>query len=487
MNFISTTFLVFLTLVFAVYWAIRRRRGQNLVLLVASYVFYSWWDWRFCGLLLISSLVDYGVGLGLGRTRATRARRLWLILSLVVNLVMLGFFKYFNFFAENFQQLLASFGLTVNTVTLRIVLPVGISFYTFQTLSYTIDVYRGRIKPTKSLLDYGTFVSFFPQLVAGPIERAPRLLPQFQSPRRFDAVEAREGCRFILWGCFKKVVIADSLATIVDPIYGSPEGAVGPQFLLATMCFAFQIYCDFSGYSDIAIGTGRLFGIRLVRNFAYPLFSQSPAEFWRRWHISLTTWFRDYVYIPLGGSRKSGARRAAAIIATFTLCGFWHGASWTFVVWGFVNALAVVPATLRLRRPRARVTERPAGSRLFPGPGVLLRVVATFSWVSLTLVLFRSPTFAQAGHIFAAMAGAMFDPETWAVTARYVLGGHEVYQPLYYLGVFIFVEWVQRGRMHALQLPRWPRPARWLLYSLLIWMIFKEGATPGNDFIYFQF
>ena len=307
-TFASLTFFLFLPLVFALHWVQRNRTGQNVVLILASYLFYGWWDYRFCGLMLISSLVDFTMGRALSRTVSTNHRRLWLAISLVNNLGLLGFFKYFNFFRENFVQLTQQVGWQVNAGTLEIILPVGISFYTFQTLSYTIDVYRKRLEPTASLTQYLAFVSFFPQLVAGPIERATSLLPQLPHRRNFDETLSREGLRQILWGLIKKLILADRLAVIVDTYYGDPTPRTGPMLALGTICFAFQIYCDFSAYSDLAIGTARLFGIRLSRNFAYPYFAQSPSEFWRRWHISLSTWFRDYVYVPLGGNRTSPTR-----------------------------------------------------------------------------------------------------------------------------------------------------------------------------------
>ena len=317
MTFTSLTFIGFLPLVFALYWLLRTPRRQNLILILASYLFYGWWDYRFCALILFSSLLDFVLGWYLGQARSKRARKWLLGASLFANLGMLGLFKYFNFFAGSFSHLATGFGWTPGSVTLNIILPVGISFYTFQTLSYSIDIYRGKIRATKNILDYLAFVSFFPQLVAGPIERASHLLPQFEKLRRFDQGLARSGCRLILWGFFKKIVIADRLGVVVDQFYAQPELVSGPLLAFATVSFAFQIYCDFSAYSDIAIGTGRLFGIRLMRNFAYPYFSQSVGEFWRRWHISLSTWFRDYVYIPLGGSQQGSFRRTRNLLATF--------------------------------------------------------------------------------------------------------------------------------------------------------------------------
>ena len=324
MNFATVTFLLYLPAVFALYWVVRRRTSQNAVLVIASYLFYGWWDYRFCALMLGSSLLDFAIGWLLGKTEKTLGRRILLAASIGANLGLLGVFKYYNFFVGNFQHLMSSIGWQVSDVTLEIILPVGISFYTFQTLSYTIDVFRKQLKPTHNLLDYLAFVSFFPQLVAGPIERATRLLPQFEAKREFNQAVARDGCRLILWGLFKKLVVADRLSIFVNEYYADSQ-AGGSVLALATVFFAFQIYCDFSAYSDIAIGSARLFNIRLMRNFNYPYFAKNLTEFWHRWHISLSTWFRDYVYIPLGGSRVGTFRRILNVMITFLVSGFWHG------------------------------------------------------------------------------------------------------------------------------------------------------------------
>ena len=319
MHFTSLTFILFLTVVFGLYWSLRASRHQNLIIVLASYTFYGWWDYRFCTLILISSLIDFLIGRKIGQTENKASRKLLLTISLTCNLGLLALFKYYGFFAENFLAFAQSFGWTPNDLTLNLVLPVGISFYTFQTLSYTIDVYRGQLKPSTSVIDYLAFVSFFPQLVAGPIERGTNLLPQFQKQRSFNVEDATDGCRLILWGFFKKLAIADILAVPVDAAYDHWDEASGAQLGLATVFFAFQIYCDFSAYSDIAIGTARLFSIKLMRNFAYPYFSQSLSEFWGRWHISLSTWFRDYVYIPLGGNRNGSIAMHRNIILTLSL------------------------------------------------------------------------------------------------------------------------------------------------------------------------
>ncbi|MEZ4808462.1 MAG: MBOAT family O-acyltransferase [Flavobacteriales bacterium] len=354
MYFNSFAFAVFLPVVWALYWSLARRPlwTQNLVILAASYFFYGWWDHRFLSLLILSSLLDFSLGRAMGRSQQGTTRRSLLALSLVGNLGMLCTFKYFNFFAGSLATAFASVGVHLDTVTLDVVLPVGISFYTFQTLSYTIDVYRKQLEPATDPIGFFAYVAFFPQLVAGPIERATNLLPQFATRRLFDPAKATDGLRQILWGLFKKAVIADACAPIVDRIFDPGASWSGSTLLLGIFLFAFQIYCDFSGYSDIAIGVARLFGFELMRNFAFPYFSRDIAEFWRRWHISLNTWFRDYVYIPLGGSKGGSLLRVRNILIVFLLSGLWHGANWTFVIWGLINALLFIPLLLSGRNRR---------------------------------------------------------------------------------------------------------------------------------------
>ena len=340
MLFNSIEFAIFLPIVFILYWFVTNRnlKIQNILLVCASYLFYGWWDWRFLSLIFFSSIVDYLVGIGLSKTEKTGKRKFLLLISIFVNLGFLGVFKYFNFFAENFAQAFTLFGSSIEPNRLNIILPVGISFYTFQTLSYSIDVYKKKLQPTKDIVAFFAFVSFFPQLVAGPIERATNLLPQFYKKREFSYDKATDGMRQILWGLFKKMVIADNCARLVNDIFDNFETFSGSTLLFGIVLFAFQIYGDFSGYSDIAIGTSRLFGFNLKRNFAFPYFSRDIAEFWRRWHISLSTWFRDYVYIPLGGSRGGKFSQVRNIFIIFIVSGFWHGANWTFIVWGALNA-----------------------------------------------------------------------------------------------------------------------------------------------------
>jgi len=477
MLFNSLPFAVFLPLVFAVYWLLGRShfRAQNVLLIGASYVFYGWWDWRFLFLIIVSSLADFIIGMQMQDTKAPGRRKLLLMLSLGVNLGILGFFKYFNFFVDSFADVLAVAGLQPNMTTLRIILPVGISFYTFQTLSYTLDIYRRQIEPTRDAVSFFAFVSFFPQLVAGPIERARDLLPQFLRPRVFDQLAARDGLRQMLWGFFKKIVIADSLAPHVEEIYRNYAQHDGIVIAIGTFFFAIQIYCDFSGYSDIAIGSARLFGFNLRRNFAFPYFSRDIAEFWRRWHISLSTWFRDYVFIPLGGNRCSRNRQILNIFITFSVSGLWHGANWTFVVWGALNGLYYLP--LMLRGQQKSHTDLPAEGRLLPKPGEFAGILTTFSLTLLAWVFFRADSVPHA----LAILGRAF-------TTVPHFTGLELYHRSLFLGVLVLIiEWLQRDKEHALDCRIWPVPTRWVAYLSTVLAIIVLGNFGSTEFIYFQF
>ena len=344
MLFNSIDFAIFLPVVFFLYWFVvnKNLKFQNALIVFVSYVFYGWWDWRFLSLIIFSTLVDYLVGQKLRTEEKQSKRKVLLWTSIIVNLGFLGFFKYYNFFLENFVDAFSLLGMQINANSLNIILPVGISFYTFQTLSYTIDVYKKKLEPTKDFIAFSAFVCFFPQLVAGPIERATNLLPQFYKKRTFEYHKAIDGLRQILWGLFKKVVIADNCAEFANQIFNNSADMNGSTLVLGAIFFTFQIYGDFSGYSDIAIGTSRLFGFDLKQNFATPYFSRDIAEFWRRWHISLSTWFRDYLYIPLGGNRVNTLRKKTNLIITFTVSGLWHGANWTFVIWGLINGVYLI-------------------------------------------------------------------------------------------------------------------------------------------------
>lgn len=476
MLFNSVDFAVFLPIVFCLYWALQNQtlKIQNGFVLVASYVFYGWWDWRFLSLIVISSGVDYFVGLYLHRTQDIRRRKLFLGVSLVTNLGILGFFKYYGFFVQSFADVIQVFGFRPHIHLLKLILPVGISFYTFQTLSYTIDIYRRKVKPTSDIIAFFAYVSFFPQLVAGPIERAFNLLPQFLEKRKFDIEQAKDGLRQITWGLFKKVVIADNLAKYVDIVYTNFDRYTGPELLLGTLFFAIQIYCDFSGYSDIAIGTARLFGFNLMRNFAYPYFSRDIGEFWRRWHISLSTWFRDYVYIPLGGSRtETKTRHLINLIITFTLCGFWHGANWTFISWGFLNAMYYLPLVITGRHKR--YNDIVAQGRFIPTPHEMLQIAGTFSLTLFAWIFFRADSLPHAfgfiEHLF---------NSNWVKVPSFLQG-------LPYVLIVLIVEWFQRDKQHALQIEKIPVWGRWTTYYAVLISIFLFANTGHVPFIYFQF
>ncbi len=479
MLFNSTAFLIFLPIVFGLYWLVFARRValRNLFLVAASYVFYGWWDWRFLILIVVSSVVDYLAGRALGRWDRPLLRRAALLTSLAVNLGFLFFFKYYDFFVESLVAAFAGVGITLNTRTLGLILPVGISFYTFQTLSYTIDVYRRQMDPTKDILAFFAFVSFFPQLVAGPIERAKDLLPQFYTHRRFDAQAAHEGLLFMLWGLFKKMVVADNCAPIVDEIFANYESLPPPVLALGTVLFAFQIYGDFSGYSDIAIGTARLFGFSLMVNFRQPYFSRDIAEFWRRWHISLSTWFRDYLYIPLGGSRGGPVLRVRNVMAIFLISGLWHGANWTFVVWGLLNALFFLPLLLWGRN--RRYLDAVARESMLPSARELFQMLTNFALVCLAWIFFRAQSIDQAwGYLL-----SLF---------RNPWGGGDythLYSPIALLGIFALLvgDWIGRREDAALMGVRLPPAPRLILFAGLALCIILLSPSEPVTFIYFQF
>ena len=458
------------------------RRAQNAWLLLASCVFYGWWDWRFCGLMLGAATVDYFLALRMDPQAPQGNRRWWLVASLVGNLGLLGFFKYFNFFAESLVLAAAGVGIEIDSVTLQVVLPVGISFYTFQTLSYTLDVYRGKMRASRDFIAYLSFVCFFPQLVAGPIERATHLLPQFLKNRVFCATAAREGCRFILWGLAKKLLLADQLGLVVESAYSSPQQMSAAVLMVATFSFAFQIYLDFSAYSDIAIGSARLFGIELSRNFAYPYFSQSISEFWRRWHISLSTWFRDYVFIPLGGSRQGMANTLRNLILTTFLSGLWHGAAWHFVLWGLLHGL-YLSAERFFRRIDVPLDD-PGDGKTMPSITVLLRMIRTFTLTYFAWILFRASSLSDAVHICGKIVRGPFSMSFYPDLGSSL----QVNGPVL-MGVLVLVlwEWLARRRWLPLSFEGLPLPARWFGYSLLFWGIVLGGPRKVAEFIYFQF
>ena len=483
MSFASAVFLIFLPAVFALYYCFPSRQGQNMVLLAASYFFYGWWDYRFCGLMLFASLLDFLIGWKMAETRHPRHRRWLLGFTLATNLGLLGFFKYFNFFSDSLVVLLSGFGLDVSTSTLNIVLPVGISFYTFQTLSYTLDIYRGVFQPRRDLIEYLAFVSFFPQLVAGPIERAAHLLPQFSVVRTFSETEAIEGCRLMLWGYLKKMVIADNLGLLVDRVFARPESASGAELVLAALFFTLQIYCDFSAYSEIATGCARLFGIRLVRNFAYPYFSQSISEFWRRWHISLSTWFRDYVYIPLGGNRGSKRKTTANILITMFLSGLWHGAAWHFVLWGLVNGIFLA-AHRRFSLFQVRTGSAVEPPAEYPTTLTILRITRTFLLICGIWVLFRAENLSDAAAIYFKIGASIVTPDFYPSLLS--LAWENVEQ-IGGIVLLISIEWLGRRHWNPLVFQSLPVPVRWLAYTCVVWMILILGTRRSAEFIYFQF
>lgn len=490
MLFNSIEFLIFLPIVFVIYWLLKGQlKWQNAFVVVASYFFYGWWDWRFLFLIAFTSLCSYLSGIWIGRnvnenenlknngkttkpsTGLRRARRI-AAANIVINLLILGGFKYYNFFVESFVAIFPA--LNADHLLLNIILPVGISFYTFQALSYSIDVYRRKLEPTRDVVAFFAYVSFFPQLVAGPIERATSLLPQFERNRTFDYATAVDGLRQMLWGFFKKMIVADRCAMFVDSVWGDLSSQSGSTLLMAAICFTFQIYGDFSGYSDIAIGTAKLFGIRLKRNFNVPYFSRDIAEFWRRWHISLTTWFRDYLYIPLGGSRVNKAKVVRNTFIIFLVSGLWHGANWTFVAWGAYHALLFLP--LILLGKNRRYTNIVAEGRMLPTVREFLQMLLTFFLAVIGWIIFRSENIGQAGQFIADIFrnGLLTVPQTPGLTLLFAL-------------VMFVVEWFNRSQEHGLVLDgirqRW---IRWSIYYALCFCIILF-SNQSESFIYFQF
>ena len=476
MLFNSITFLFYLPIVFGLYWFVcnRNLRLQNLLVVVVSYVFYGWWDWRFLGLIAFTSAWSYVVGmLELRRWDDERGNKFLLAVSLIVNLGILAYFKYFNFFVGAASDALQALGFSPNMPSLNVILPVGISFYTFQALSYTIDVYRRQIVPTRDPVAFFAFISFFPQLVAGPIERATNLLPQFQKPRQFDYAWAVEGCRQMVWGFVKKVLIADNCAVVANAILNDGSSG-GVRLWIGMIFFTFQIYGDFSGYSDIAIGCSKLFGIRLMRNFEHPYFARDIAEFWRRWHISLTTWFRDYLYIPLGGSRCGTWKKVRNTFAIFLVSGFWHGANWTFVLWGAFHAVCFLPLLL-LGKNRKFTSDVIAQGRWLPTGVEFWGMMSTFFLAVVGWTLFRAPDVGTAFTWFKRMFGELGTPS---------LGGVGLTNAALPLVVFLVIEWFNRSR----DIPALPKGKilRWCVYcTVVMGLIFLRPQAQA--FIYFAF
>ena len=477
---------MFLPIVFAIYWLLRNHlKLQNAFVVLASYVFYGWWDWRFLILIAFTSFCSWGSGLLIVESRESRAKsKFWMVANVVINIGILAIFKYYDFFVTEFITTFFSESVQpslLHSFTLKIILPVGISFYTFQALSYSIDVYRGKIKPTKDIIAFFAFISFFPQLVAGPIERATNLLPQFLNRRTFFYEQGMDGMRQILWGLFKKIVVADNCAVYVNQVWETYDTQSGSTLLLAAILFTFQIYGDFSGYSDIAIGTAKLFGIRLMRNFNNPYFSRDIAEFWRRWHISLTSWFRDYVYIPMGGSRPTIDNRwiddrwiegrkkliiVRNVLIVFLICGLWHGANWTYLVWGLYNVLLFLPLILLGKSKRYK--DAPLVWKQLP------QMLLTFVLVTIGWIIFRAPSMAEAwGYVCAMCSASLFSQPTtiqypvWCAKAAIIL--------------MLSLEWHYRDAESV------PLPKSIWAYYLLIIAIWWFAYRNTQEFIYFQF
>ena len=484
MLFNSIEFAIFLPVVFLLYWYINSKslKLTNLFVVISSYIFYGWWDWRFLILIFLSTLCDYITGLKIHSSTTDSSRKKWLYVSIFFNLGMLGFFKYYNFFVESFISAYTLFGTTPNISSFRLILPIGISFYTFQTMSYTIDVYRRKFEPTKDFVSFSAFVSFFPLLVAGPIERAANLLPQFYQKRVFSQEKAADGLRQILWGLFKKIIIADGCAVYVTYAFSNYQDLSGSSLILGIILFTFQVYGDFSGYSDIAIGTARLLGFNPMRNFAYPFFSRDIVEFWRRWHISLTTWFRDYLYYPLGGSRGTKTRTIINTFIIFFISGLWHGASWTYVIWGMINGALFVPILL-LNKNR-NYQNIVAYDRKLPTIKEVLQMVFTVFCFNVSLALFRAENLKHALHYFKGILNMS------AFSLANIHAKDTAIKSLIVVVIMIIIEWMGRRDQYGLEKfgLTWKRPLRWAVYMIIFIMIINYGLRiDPQDFVYFQF
>ena len=475
MLFNSIEFLLFLTTVFVLYWFVfnKNLRIQNSLILFSSYIFYGWWDYRFLSLIFLSTIVDYIIGLNIPKQDSQKKQKIFLFCSVFFNLSVLGFFKYYNFFIDSWVDLFNSIGYEIKSVwTLNIILPVGISFYTFQTMSYTIDIYRKQLDPTKDFISFASFVSFFPQLVAGPIERASNLLPQILVKREFQYEQGVQGLRLILWGMFKKVVIADSLAPLVNEVFRDYELLSGGILWLGVIYFAFQIYCDFSGYSDMAIGISKLFGFELMSNFKFPYFSRNIGEFWRRWHISLSTWLRDYLYIPLGGSKEGKWKSIRNIFIIFIVSGSWHGANWTFIFWGMFHSILFIPSYVF--NTNRKYTNSIVGENNFlPSPTEFLQVLTTFLLVTIGWVFFRSETI---GDSFKYLNQMIFDI---SIPKKYR-------SELISVFVFILIEYLIKKdeRLNFKFLKN--NLINYIIYAIIFLCIIANFYNK-SDFIYFQF
>lgn len=477
MLFNSISYVIFLPIVFALYWCLNQRlKAQNFYLLIVSYFFYAFWDFRFLFLLMFSTILDYVSGNLIYNTSNIRQKKIWLYLSISINVGLLCLFKYFNFFAESFTEFFLLFGIKCDPLIINLILPVGISFYTFHGLSYVIDIYKNKLKPIGDFVTYSVFVCFFPLLVAGPIERATHLLPQITQSRKISYEQLVDGFRQILWGFVKKIVIADTCSTYVNSIFNNYHSHNGSTLLIGAIFFALQIYGDFSGYSDIALGSSKLFGINLLRNFSYPYFSRDIAEFWRRWHMSLSSWFRDYVYIPLGGSRSTLVISIRNTFIVFILSGFWHGAKWTFIFWGFLNAIYFLPLLL-LKNNRIH-TDTVANNRILPTTSELLQIITTFLLTTIAWIFFRSNSL-QSGFEY---LNIIFSKSFFLSP---ILISNKLWVAIF---LFLIIEWVSRFKIHPLEFieKSIPRLLRWSIYYFLLMSLYiYRGAE--QTFIYFSF
>ncbi|MBF4470312.1 MBOAT family O-acyltransferase [Flavobacterium sp. HJJ] len=477
MFFNSLAFAVFLPIVFLLYWFVfnKNKSTQNAVLIIASYYFYSCWDWRFLFLLVFSTFLDYYTGIRIEKSQTEKNRKFWFWLSILVNLGFLGMFKYYNFFASSFTELLTGFGFKASPFLLDVVLPVGISFYTFHGLSYVIDIYYKRIKAEYNFIDYSLFVSYFPLLVAGPIERATHLLPQVKVKRTFDYKTAKEGLYQLIWGLLKKVVIADTCATYANAIFDNYNSMNSLSLILGAVYFAFQIYGDFSGYSDMALGMSKLFGIDLLRNFNYPYFSRDIAEFWRRWHISLSSWFKDYLYIPLGGSKGGIWMKIRNTFIIFVVSGFWHGANWTYLAWGFINAVYFLPLLL-MKKNRNNI-ESTVLSWNLESIKVRLNIIMTFLLSCIAWVFFRAKTITDAVlYLKKIFVNGEF-------TSQYLSNERYNYELLIMVCLFVLVEWNNRTKIEPIS----GKYSYAKLALCLVAIIAIGTYSDYKEFIYFQF
>lgn len=478
MIFNSLEYLLFLPLIFIIYWIVLRKseKSQNIFLLIMSYFFYGMWNWHFLFLLIFSTLLDYFTGIKIEKSITTSKKKFWLVLSVCINLGFLGLFKYYNFFIESVEVLLTNAGIKYNATIINIILPVGISFYTFHGLSYVFDIYNKKIVARRNWVNYALFVSFFPLLVAGPIERATHLLPQIESNRQFNYIKIVDGLKQILWGLFKKIVIADNCAVFANIIFNDPSNYSGSTLLIGAIFFSFQIYGDFSGYSDIALGSARLLGFELLKNFSFPYFSRNLSEFWKKWHISLSSWFRDYLYIPLGGNKSGSVKKIINVLVVFIVSGFWHGANWTFLIWGFINGIFVILDNFVFKTQFKDSIV--ATGRILPNPKELLQVISTFLIVSLIWIVFRAENLSSIiiyyEHLFSI---SIFSIPEIRPTRLIIL-----------IIIFVLIEWLGREFDFAISdiFVKKSKILRWTFYILLISCILVFGGKP-QSFIYFQF